>query len=220
MRFEIKSSYPPFFDSQVLAWIKAHAMAFRTMYPPRRVNNVYFDTMDLRALDDNVAGISQRCKVRYRWYGHGALPEPGTLEFKNKHTALGWKDSFPLDESPYVAGDTWRTFQRRLRRALPARARVMFDDQGEVALINRYDRRYFESRDGKIRVTLDSNQVMYDQMRGARPNITRRINLPDVNVLELKCGAIDRRAAVSTLADCPVRIARFSKYTAGSELRD
>ena len=105
MRFEIKSSYPPYFDSQVLAWVKSHVMGFRTAFPPRRVNNVYFDTLDLLALDENIAGISQRCKVRYRWYGHHQLPEAGALEFKNKHTALGWKDNFRLDESPYAAGD-------------------------------------------------------------------------------------------------------------------
>jgi len=220
MRFEIKSSYPPYFDSQLLAWIKSHTMGFRTAFPPRRVNNVYFDTLDLRALDDNIAGISQRCKVRYRWYGHNELPDQGTLEFKNKHTTLGWKDNFRVDASPYVAGDTWRAFQRKLRRALPPEARVMLDEHGEVTLINRYDRRYFESHDRKLRITLDSNQSMYDQMRSPRPNITRRINLPDVNILELKCEDLDRRALVRALADCPVRIARFSKYSAGSALRD
>ena len=220
MRFEVKSSYPPFFDSQVLAWVKAHRMGFRTAYPPRRINNVYFDTIDLRALDDNIAGISQRCKARYRWYGHEELPKPGTLEFKNKHTALGWKDSFRVETQPYLPGDNWRAFQRRLRRAVPIQARVMFDDHGEATLINRYNRRYFVSRDGKIRITLDADQVMFDQMRSLRPNLTRRINLPEVNILEVKCESVDRDLVVRTLADCPLRIARFSKYTAGSELRE
>ncbi len=220
MRFEIKSSYPPYFDSQLLAWIKSHAMGFRTAFPPRRVNNVYFDTLDLRAVEENIAGISQRCKVRYRWYGQHELPQPGTLEFKNKHTALGWKDNFRVDESLYATGDSWQAFQRKLRRALPPGARVMLDDHGEVALINRYDRRYFESHNRKLRITLDSNQSMYDQMRSSRPNITRRMNLPGVNILELKCEAVHRNAAVRALADCPVRMARFSMYTAGSELRD
>lgn len=220
MRFEIKSSYPPYFDSQLLAWVKSHAMGFRVAYPARRVNNVYFDTIDLRALQENIAGISERCKVRYRWYGHDELPGPGTLEFKNKRTALGWKDNFRIEESPYASGDNWRAFQRKLRHALPPAARVMFDEHGEVALINKYDRRYFESRDGRVRITLDSNQTMFDQMRSARPNITRRFNLPGVNILEVKCEDTDHEAAVRALADCPVRIARFSKYTAGSGLRD
>jgi VTC domain len=219
MRFEVKFTYPAHFDSQVLIWVKAHTQGFKTAYPPRRINNVYFDTMELSAFDENIAGISQRSKARYRWYGDEPLPQPGTLEFKNKRAALGWKDNYRLLESPYVDGDTWHRFHRRLRQSIPAEARVSFDQLGGPVLINRYSRRYFESYDRKIRVTLDSHQEMLDQLRSPFPNVRRRINLPEVNILELKCESVDFDLAVQTLEDCPIRTTRFSKYTIGSELR-
>ena len=143
----------------------------------------------------------------------------GTLEIKNKHSALGWKDSARIDPAPYRPGDRWRGVHRAIRAQLPPELRIVLDDHPQAALLNRYSRRYFESRDKKLRVTLDSDQVMFDQTRSAFPNITRPINLPDVNVVELKCEAADRGHLVRALADCPVRVSRFSKYTAGSELR-
>lgn len=220
MRFEVKFTYPAHFDSQVMVWVKAHSQGFRTAYPPRRINNVYFDTLELSAFGENLAGISNRSKVRYRWYGDSLLPKAGTLEFKNKRAALGWKDNYRVEIDPYREGDRWRDFQRNLRRAIPVAARIPFDERGEPVLINRYSRRYFESYDRKIRITLDSEQEMFDQMRGSLPNITRRLNLPEVHVLELKCESGDRDLAVRALSDCPIRATRFSKYTIGSELRD
>lgn len=220
MRFEIKSSYPREMDPAVVAWVRAHRLAFRVPYPDRRINNVYLDTYDLRAFAENVAGISSRSKARFRWYGPEDLPRPGTLEFKNKLAALGWKDNFKITSNPHAPGGTWRDFQRTLRRSLPAADRIRFDACGQPTLINRYTRRYFVSRDGRVRITLDAEQVMYDQLRSPFPNVTRRTNLPEVHVLEVKCEEDDHRALWDTLSDCPVRISRFSKYSAGTELRD
>ena len=220
MRFEIKSSYPRELDGVVEAWVRSHRLGFRTAYPDRRVNNVYFDTIELRAFEENVAGISQRDKARYRWYGFEPLPQAGTLEFKNKHAALGWKDNFKFPSIPYQEGETWRDFQRTLREKLEPKDRIQFDTCGQPVLINRYSRRYFESLDRRIRITLDAEQEMLDQLRSPFPNIRLRLNLPEVHVLEVKCEEEDHAAIVDTLSDCPVRISRFSKYSAGSDLRD
>ena len=57
MRFEVKFSYPTHFDSQVMVWVKAHSQGFRTAYPPRRINNVYFDTP---SFDTQYRGYPQR----------------------------------------------------------------------------------------------------------------------------------------------------------------
>ena len=72
----------------------------------------------------------------------------------------------------------------------------------------------------RLRVTLDSDQVMFDQTQTQTPNVTRRTNLPDVHILELKCDSRDKVLATKALADCPVRASRFSKYTVGIELLD
>lgn len=219
MRYEIKFVYSPHLKDRVLVWLHAHIEAFYSHYPTRRVNNVYFDTSDLQAFSENLAGISRRCKVRLRWYGDSLLPCPGTLEFKNKHSSLGWKDKFEIVRPPFTAGDSWRAVHRGLRGQLPPNARPVFDEHDQAALINSYERRYFESRNGRLRITVDSDLVMFDQTRSRGPNVTRRINMPDVHVLELKCESLDRKMAAKLLATCPVRVSRFSKYTVGMGLR-
>lgn len=219
MRFEIKFAYPPHFDDQVRQWLKTHASIFSEAYPVRRVQNVYFDTFDLLAFDENLAGISRRSKVRFRWYGEDALPPAGTLEIKNKHNSLGWKDSCRIETAPYCPGDSWRDVHRKIRSALTPDLRPIFDEHPQATLINRYTRSYFVSRDGFLRVTLDSDQVMFDQTSSRSPNVTRQTSLPDVHVLELKCDAEHQRLATRALGSCPVRGSRFSKYTVGIENR-
>ncbi|MCA8955710.1 MAG: VTC domain-containing protein [Planctomycetes bacterium] len=218
MRFEIKVCFAPHHAGTIDAWLAAHPDAFRSTFAPRRVNNVYFDTPDLQAFAENLAGVSRRCKVRLRWYGADDLPERGTLELKHKHGTLGWKDSFAI-EAPYVSGDSWADVHRRIRAQLPRDVRREFDEHPRATLLNRYHRRYLESADRVLRVTLDTDQQMFDQTRARSPNLRRRSHIPDVHVLELKCEAEDRRRAVRALASCPVRVTRFSKYAIGVELR-
>ena len=219
MRFEIKFTYAPSQDDGVESWLRLHPAGFRVAYPERRVHNVYFDTFELEAFQENLAGISRRSKVRYRWYGDSDTPVDGTLEFKNKRASLGWKDSHPITGLCFDADESWQRFRRRLRDRLPPEARIVFDEHPLPALINSYRRRYFVSRDGAIRITLDSEQRMFDQTRHGRPNVTRPINLPDVHVLELKCDAAFKREASRVLDTCPARGSRFSKYTTGIALR-
>ena len=97
-RYEIKLACP---ESQgqvalVRAWVRTHRAAFMVAYPPRRVNNIYFDSHTLSNLDDNLAGISERCKLRLRWYGADTAIVRGQLELKQKSNTLGSKIVRPL----------------------------------------------------------------------------------------------------------------------------
>ena len=78
--------------------------------------------------------------------------------------------------------------------------------------INRYDREYFVSGDGRIRATLDTNQQVYDQRLGQTPNLERPAMLQDTVVLELKFSHEDRAHGTDLLADVPIRIGRHSKF--------
>ena len=219
MRFEIKFAYAPQYDGQVRDWLMHHECAFSEAYPTRRVQNVYFDTFDLESFGENLAGVGRRSKVRYRWYGEEGLLPAGTLEIKNKHSQLGWKDSHRIATPPFQDGDSWKAIHRKIRASIPRAMRLIFDDHPQAALVNRYTRSYFESNDGLIRVTLDSDQEMFDQTASRCPNITRKTNIPDVHILELKCAAEHKRLATRALGSCPVRASRFSKYTVGVESR-
>ena len=82
-------------------------------------------------------------------------------------------------------------------------------------LINRYSRRYWESRDQKVRLTVASHEKVFDQRFGARPNLTKAANLPQSVIIEIKCDREHRKAGADIAASCPIRGSCHSKYVKG-----
>ena len=62
-RFEIKFVADATRYHELERWIRLNPAGFHTSYPPRQVNNVYFDTPDLYAYAENLSGASARSKV-------------------------------------------------------------------------------------------------------------------------------------------------------------
>jgi hypothetical protein len=216
LRYELKGVAAASGWDTLRTWLRLHRAGFRAVHPPRTVNSVYFDTYDLRCWEENLSGQSRRTKVRYRWYGHAALPAAGALELKRRLNRLGAKESAPVAE-PFLPGDCWAECHRRLLAAAPpALAAVLAAHPFATSLI-RYRREYFASADGRLRVTLDRDLCALDQRASVVPNLVRRSNLPDVAVLELKCEATQREQAARALHDAPLRITRFSKYAVALE---
>ena len=58
-----------YINKDIVYFIKMHPMLFREIYCKRRVNNIYYDTMNYKNYLDNVEGNQYRLKVRIRWYG-------------------------------------------------------------------------------------------------------------------------------------------------------
>ena len=78
-RFEIKFVANEFEVDYVRQWVRLHWACFYVPYPDRWVNNVYFDTLNYFAYEENLSGASARTKVRYRWYGKHDYPEKAQL---------------------------------------------------------------------------------------------------------------------------------------------
>jgi SPX domain protein involved in polyphosphate accumulation len=213
-RHEVKFTTQPDRYHDVAQWVRLHPAGFHSTYPPRRVNNIYFDDFRLVAYHENLVGESARSKVRLRWYGETLQPEFGVLEVKRKRNLAGWKLSYgtgPID----LEKDTWRVIRRKLRATLSGQGRLWLDANPQPVLINRYEREYFVSRDDRIRVTLDSQQRVYDQRFGERPNVTRRANLPETVVVEFKFDRADFQLGSRAIQGLPVRASRNSKYVIG-----
>ncbi len=106
-RYEVKFISSPDRYHELEHWIRIHRAGFRSPYPPRRVNNIYFDDPVLYAYEENLVGASARSKVRLRWYGDTFQPDSCVLEVKRKRNMLGWKLNFrtgPVD----FANARWR----------------------------------------------------------------------------------------------------------------
>ena len=213
-RFEIKFVAEASRYGELEQWIRLHPEGFRNSYPPRRVNNVYFDTQDLDAFAENLSGASSRSKLRLRWYGVTDAPERTVLEVKRRRNQLGWKHHYDGGPMDFERSD-WRTLRRRLRDRLSPVVKLWFDSHPFPVLINRYDRQYFESPEGKIRATLDWHQCVYDQRVRNRPNLRHQSNLPETVVCEIKLGQRDRKRADRISEGIPVRVSRNSKYVIG-----
>lgn len=193
-------------------WLKMHPIGFITPFPNRQVNNVYFDTFDYRAYADNLAGISERNKVRYRWYGDSAGPAAGQLEVKCKKNQFGWKLRYPVNEAPFSGAEGWRAIRERMRAQMPLDGRLWLDQNPLPVMINRYERQYFATSDGRMRATIDVNQRYYDQRNGDIPNFDHASVSQDSLVVEFKFAREDRKEAVQLLEAMPLRIGRHSKY--------
>lgn len=214
LRYEVKYVARATELHRLLSWVRISQAGFTEPFPPRQVNNVYFDTFDQFAYAENLSGASARSKIRFRWYGEVDEPEKGTLEVKRRRGGVGWKLSYRVGPVSLI-GVSWRRFRRTLREQLPDDARIWLDANPQPVLINRYRRRYFLSRDGRVRLTVDWDQRVYDQRLCATPNLTRRANLPDTLVVELKFDRADRKIANRYAQGIPIRLSRNSKYVIG-----
>jgi hypothetical protein len=197
-------------------WLRFHRAGFHVAYPDRWIHNVYFDTLDMAAFGENLAGISSRTKVRYRWYGEGQItPAAGTLEVKQKRNSFGWKLRFPVPDPPYRDGDSWREVRRRLGTTVNPEGRLWIESNPQPVLINRYYRNYFVSADERIRMTIDTRQAAWDQRKSMRPNFAHPTPFPPILTVELKFDRQDRDLAARLVQGLPIRMGRYSKYMTG-----
>ena len=222
-RYEFKIPCPPTLALEIETWVRLHPAHWRMSYPPRQVNNIYFDSFDLRDLNANLGGFGRREKLRLRWYGpditrvYRQAGKTAQLELKCKEGLVGWKRIEPFDGTLALAEQPWPALLTTLRAGLEPRAQLWLDQRAGPTLINHYQRAYYETPDGVLRLTLDTRLRAYDQRGSTRPNLTRPALLPEHMVVEIKCPPDpetgDRLARV--LSTFPVRVDRFSKYLHG-----
>ena len=214
LRHEVKFVAPPTQRASLEAWLHGHGAGFHRAYPPRRVNNFYLDDFDLSTYEENLAGVSSRTKVRFRWYGNSPDEVAGTLELKRKRNRLGWKEHYRVP-ALRIRDRSWTRIMASLRSQLPLEARVWLDNYPHPTLINQYDRHYYVSRDGLIRVTLDGNQRVFDQRLARNPNLRAATNLPDLLIVEFKASSSDALRLGRAIQGIPIRGGRHSKYVVG-----
>ncbi len=97
-RYEVKFLLNEIQLSEFEFWMAAQT-SMSEAYPDRVVNSLYFDDVDYRAARDNLTGLPNREKFRFRWYGD-AVDEKVIdlrLERKVREGRLGFKQSCPLE---------------------------------------------------------------------------------------------------------------------------
>ena len=204
-------------QSAIAMLLRIHPALFSELYHERWVNSVYFDTVDHRHYSDSEAGLSDRQKVRIRWYG--AVSDPvlkPVLEVKVKHNALGRKSRCPLGDASLeeLLGPDRALGQVQGSRWPPAARLVLHGLR--PSLLNRYRRRYYLSACGRFRVTADTDLEFSDPLAGVRMGLTRLV-IPATAIVELKYAVEHDTMAREVSNRFPFRVDRNCKYLVGRQ---
>ena len=211
-RYEIK--FVAYIDrlQEIIEWINVHPAVISKSYPDRVVNNVYFDTFNYTAFSENLSGASSRTKVRYRWYGESSVLDRGVLEIKRKRNYFGWKTYHKVNSSPFETGDSWKSIYGKILKQIDLTGKLWLQSNPFPIMINQYKRKYFTTLDDRIRVTIDTDQKVWDQRYKPCPNIIHNAILPNTFVVEFKFDRKDTQYASKVLLGVPFRVGRHSKY--------
>jgi len=184
---------------------------FKETYSERIVNSVYFDNPEYHNFFDNIEGNQNRFKVRIRWYGDDI--KNSKLEIKVKEGLFGKKiiteikniskdsDFYQIIKNPKNYPDLDTSYIPYVINLIPTS-------------YNNYLRRYFESFDGKIRVTVDSNLKFKKLYNFKLPKDKELLDF-DYSIIEVKYKSSDEYLVSKIMRNSPLILRKFSKYTAG-----
>jgi hypothetical protein len=211
LRYEFKWVCDPYLLAQARSWIRLHPAGFVPTYPPRRVNSLYLDTPHLSSLEENLAGLSERHKLRLRWYGEDPTVIEPLLELKQKRNLLGRKQQARLSCKLDLTS-SWREILDRVSACADPEWQVRLQAAWQPTLLNHYQREYYATHDGALRVTLDYDPAAYDQRLSLRPNL--RVPLPVTGsvVIEIKATPEQMERLQEAAAQFPAPRTRNSKY--------
>lgn len=215
-RYERKFTVPDKFTLKTIEqFVKRNKALFREVYHLRQVNNIYFDTLAYNDYFDNVLGVSDRKKIRIRWYGDtlGDIQKP-VLEIKIKKGLVGDKWSYKL--TPFVLdnnfdNDVIQSIFKASNLPMPILESVKMVSP---TLLNSYSRKYFLSADNRFRVTLDF-KLLYHKIDKRFNNFNFAPTSDENKIIELKYGLLDDQTANAISTQFPFRLNKNSKYVNG-----
>lgn len=215
-RYEIKMLCAELSAPTVLAELGMATSGLRQLFPARLVQSVYLDTHDGRAVADNLAGISDREKIRFRWYGPATRGVHGQLECKRRSNLLGDKDVEKIPAPIDVGGVDRVTFVRSLRAHCSPRWRERISSNLEPAQWIRYRREYRQTADGVVRLTIDRDLQAFDLRDAWLLHDRYPTPLPRVMIIECKAPVSMRDRVELLLQELPLMVDKCSKFILAS----
>lgn len=154
LRYELKFILNQEEILEAFSFIKKEG-AFKA-YPNRNINTLYFDTLDFDSIKANLAGISNRHKIRLRWYEKFINNEPAILEIKKRIGRLGCKDKYEIKDltNSNIYTKSLNEIKNILYESIFKNQYILDEIYLPTLLVN-YDREYYET--DIFRITLDKN---------------------------------------------------------------
>jgi len=210
-RYEIKFVLDNARLSDAMQWLFSNTTANKK-YENRKVNSIYFDNIDFSSVRDNLTGISQRKKLRLRWYGHleNSLP---FFEVKTKDGRLGYKTTYPIES---MKGN-FKKFNideitSKCLKDLEEQD-IFFEEHLVPTLQVSYEREYYETHNG-IRITIDQD-IQFSDTR-LHSMINKDISVPyPLKIMEIKFKPDMKEVVAELIRPLHITPKRHSKYLIG-----
>lgn len=177
---------------------------FRTQFPTRKVNSIYFDTNNYTSIRQNLDGVSNKKKIRIRWYGNKELLDNPTIEIKSKKGFETKKESIRIKELDKVKLFNLNKIKDKLNVKLKSKKII------NPVLTTHYEREYFLSLNGKIRATVDYNLKSIFLNNFSQIDIVK--NFKNTSILELKYSIGLDKYVRKSLKDITLRLSKNSKF--------
>jgi len=194
----------------ILSWLHGSKLFLKKCFEDRIVNNIYYDTFNYEAYSDNLSGISNRTKLRYRWYGNTLEPTDGFLELKIRKNSFGFKKRLKINLSNI--DNKHKKLSEFFRKSAYNLWTPFINYYSNPVLLNRYRRSYYLSKCKKIRLTLDRNHSLFDQRFSNKINTKKKLNIIEYIVIEIKCDPKLFNYVSNLIEDIPMKASRNSKY--------
>jgi hypothetical protein len=213
-RYELKFILDEASLSKAKSWLYA-ATTMRTSYPRRTINSVYFDDPGHSSVRDNLAGISERKKIRLRWYQFDKNSKEITsplLEFKSRNGRLNRKNKLKIPglEDGLLGLEYKDLFQQIYSKIGNS---IFFDDHFSPALHVNYSREYFEDAKS-VRITFDRQISFINPLPHTLVAQGTPISYPSI-IMEVKFSPEHKLYVTSLLRTFNKSAVRHSKYLVG-----
>ena len=159
-RIELKDVFSTCEYTKFEKAIKLSKFSYYCPFPTRQINSIYFDDYSYSSLEDSIEGNSLRAKKRIRWYGMQQKKIDATLEIKKKQGIYSWKQLYKNKYTVNPNAKSWGEMVQNKDK----------EDSYNTALLNQipksilsYNRQYFCSFNGKVRITIDQNLQSFPQ---------------------------------------------------------
>ncbi len=215
-RYELKYVLNEYHYTSSMLWL--NEIAIRRTYPDRYVNSLYFDDVSYQSVRDNLAGISERRKMRLRWYSNEdqIITDEPNLELKYRNGRLGNKVNYKLsgfkDELLDMEfKDVMPKIKINLQDAYTTT--VILDDHYTPTLYVSYRRKYLEDYHG-LRITIDKDINFYHPHPCLKMSQAKLMRYPHY-IMELKFPIELKNTVAEMIRKLHLTPKRHSKYLVG-----
>tara|TARA_B100001741_G_C16362093_1_gene509142 strand:- start:57 stop:707 length:651 start_codon:yes stop_codon:yes gene_type:complete len=177
---------------------------FMKQYDDRYVNSIYFDDKNLKSIRENLDGVSSKKKMRLRWYGEKNLIVNPNFEIKFKKGYLNTKKIFSLKKFSVIFSEKNLDFIY-----LSLLKKFNFLKNLRIVSSTHYKRKYFISKNNKIRATADTEVFYKNLLEFDNFDLCKKDLRP---IVEIKYDKTNDNYVRNNLKNLTLRFAKNSKY--------